>query len=169
MLQNHTPAELFKNLFFIAVFAGIGEELFFRGILQRMFIRLTKNPWMGIILTAAIFSGIHFQFYGFFPRLLLGVLLGAIYWYSSSLWVAILVHFLYDAAIIVLVYFNPQLLQNSEATLIQGQDVQLLIGALISLAVTIVVLRTMQKKSLASYDAIYDDDFPKKDDNNLSF
>jgi membrane protease YdiL (CAAX protease family) len=165
MLQNHTPAELFKNLVFIALFAGIGEELFFRGILQRMFIRLTKNPWVGIIVTAIIFSGIHFQFYGFFPRLLLGILLGAIYWYSGSLWVAILAHFLYDAAIIILVYYNPEMLHNAEATLIKGQDTQLLIGALISLGVTLLILRQMQKKSMTNYDEIYNDDFPKKEDN----
>jgi membrane protease YdiL (CAAX protease family) len=120
MLQKRNPVELLKNLLFISVFAGIGEELFFRGILQRLLIRVTKNPWMGIILTAAIFSGIHFQFYGFLPRLLLGVLLGAIYWYSGSLWVAILAHFLYDAAIILLVYFNPQMLENPDATLLPG-------------------------------------------------
>ena len=100
MLEKRTPGELFKNLIFISLFAGIGEELFFRGILQRLFIRMTQNPWMGIVLTAAIFSGIHFQFYGFFPRFLLGILLGAIYWYSGSLWTAILAHFLYDAAVV---------------------------------------------------------------------
>ncbi|MDQ3277351.1 MAG: CPBP family intramembrane metalloprotease, partial [Bacteroidota bacterium] len=118
MLRDRTPAELIKNLVFISLFAGVGEELFFRGILQRIFIRMTQNPWMGIVLTAAIFSGIHFQFYGFFPRFLLGILLGAIFWYSGSLWTAILAHFLYDAVIILVVYFNPQLLNNPEATII---------------------------------------------------
>jgi membrane protease YdiL (CAAX protease family) len=165
MLQERTPVELAKNLVFIALFAGIGEELFFRGILQRMFIRLTRNPWMGIILTAAIFSGIHFQFYGFFPRLFLGVLLGAIYWYSGSLWVAILAHFLYDAAVIVLVYFNPHMLENAEATLIKGQEFGLLIGAMISLAITFVILHQMQKRSVATYEAVYNDDFPAQKDN----
>ena len=168
MLKKRSTGELMKNLVFISLFAGIGEELFFRGILQRMFIRMTHNPWMGIILTAAIFSGIHFQFYGFFPRLFLGVLLGAIYWYSGSLWVAILAHFLYDAAVIVLVYFNPQLLENTEATLIKGQDFQLLIGAMISLAITFAILQQMQKRSVTSYEEIYNDDFPKQKD-DLSF
>src|SRR4051812_18773258 len=103
MLKERTPAELAKNLLFILLFAGGGEELVFRGILQRMVIQKTQNQWMGFVLPAAFFSGIHFHFYGFFPRLFLGILLGAIYWYSGSLWVAILAHFLYDAAIIVVV------------------------------------------------------------------
>ncbi len=164
MLKVHTPVELFKNLIFISLFAGIGEELFFRGILQRMFIRLTKNSWMGIVLTAAIFSGIHFQFYGFFPRLFLGILLGAIYWYSGSLWIAIVAHFLYDATVIVAIYFNPKMLDNPEASILKGQEVQLLIMGIISLVLTIFLLRQMEKKSLSSYEAIYNDDFPKKDD-----
>ena len=164
MLKERTPVELVKNLVFIALFAGIGEELFFRGILQRMFIRATKSPWAGIVITAIIFSGIHFQFYGFFPRMFLGVLLGAIYWYSGSLWVAMLAHFLYDAAVIVLIYFNPQMLENAEASLIKGQQMQLLIGAVISLALTFVILRRMQKQSVNSYEAVYNNDLPKKDD-----
>lgn len=164
MLEKHTPAELFKNLVFISLFAGIGEELFFRGILQRIFIRLTKNPWMGIVLTAAIFSGIHFQFYGFFPRFLLGILLGAIYWYSGSLWTAILAHFLYDASVIVFLYFNPHMLNSADATIIKGQEIQLLTGALISLALTLLLLRQLQKRSVASFEAVYKDDFPDPKD-----
>ena len=163
MLQERSVTELIKNLIFISLFAGIGEDLFFRGILQRIFIRMTQNPWMGIVLTAAIFSGIHFQFYGFFPRFLLGILLGAIYWYSGSLWTAILAHFLYDAAMIVVVYFNPEMLANSEATLIHGKMLQLLVGALVSLLLTIVLLKYMKKKSKTQYQEIYKDDFVKPD------
>jgi membrane protease YdiL (CAAX protease family) len=163
MLRERSVGELIKNLVFISLFAGIGEELFFRGILQRIFIRMTQNPWMGIVLTAAIFSGIHFQFYGFFPRFLLGILLGAIYWYSGSLWTAILAHFLYDAVIILVVYFNPQLLANPEATIIQGQTVQLLIGAVVSLGLTLLLLRYMKRRSKTSYQEVYKDDFSKPD------
>ena len=59
MLKKNSIPDLLMNLFFIAVFAGVGEELFFRGILQRLFIRIFKNPWVGIIVTAIIFSAIH--------------------------------------------------------------------------------------------------------------
>lgn len=164
MLRERTPAQLIRNLVFISLFAGIGEELFFRGVLQRMLIRLTKNPWMGIILTATIFSAFHFQFYGFFPRLFLGVLLGAIYWFSGSLWVAMFAHFLYDASVIVYLYFHPEQLQTPDAALIQGQEFQLLIGAMISLALTFAILYRMQKRSVTNYEAVYNDDFPKQKD-----
>jgi hypothetical protein len=159
MLQKHTPDELVKNLIFISLFAGIGEELFFRGILQRIFIRMTKNPWMGIVLTAAIFSGIHMQFYGFFPRFLLGILLGAIYWYSGSILTAMLAHFLYDASVIVFLYLNPQLLNDADASMIKGQGLQLLAGAVVSLALTVFVLLQMKKKSVVRYEKVFKDDY----------
>lgn len=168
MLQQHTVTELIKNLVFISLFAGIGEELFFRGVLQRIFIRWTQNPWMGIVLTAAIFSGIHFQFYGFFPRFLLGILLGAIYWYSGSLLTAMLAHFLYDASVIVFLYLNPDLINSTDASVIKGQGLQLASGALISLALTVVLLRRMQKGSAVRYEEVYKDDLPQQN-NPFSF
>ena len=163
MFREQTTTELLLNLLCIAVFAGVGEELFFRGVLQRLLIKTTRNAWVGILLTAIIFSGFHMQFYGFLPRLFLGALLGAIYWYSGSLWVAILVHFLYDAVGVTLIHFNPHMLQNANETIIKGEW-QLLIGAMISLALTFAILQQMQKRSVASYEAVYNDELPKETD-----
>ena len=160
MLARHTPGELITNLIFISVFAGVGEEIFFRGVLQRIFIRVFRNPWMGIVLTAAIFSAFHFQFFGFFPRLALGIVLGAIYWYSGSLWTAILAHFIYDAFIIVLIYLNPSLIKNPEQSLMNPHT--LLPVAIASLSLTIFMLWVMKKNSTASYEEVYKDDKPSE-------
>lgn len=163
LFRDQTTSSLILNLICIAVFAGVGEELFFRGILQRLLIKTTRNAWVGILLTAIIFSLFHMQFYGFLPRLFLGALLGAIYWYSGSLWVAILVHFLYDAVGVTLIHYNPQMLQNANETIIKGEW-QLLVGAMISLALTFAILQQMQKRSVASYEAVYNDELPKQTD-----
>ena len=160
MLAKHTPGELITNLIFISLFAGVGEELFFRGVLQRMFIRAFKNPWMGIVLTAAIFSAFHFQFFGFFPRLALGIVLGTIYWYSGSLWPAIIAHFIYDGFIIVLVYFNPSMIKNPDQTLMNPST--LLPLALGSVALTILLLWLMRKYSSTSYTQVYKNDKPSE-------
>ena len=161
MLSRHSVYELAANLIFIAVFAGVGEELFFRGVLQRIFIRMFKDPWAGIVLTAALFSAFHFQFFGFFPRLALGVLLGAMYWYSGSLWLPIIVHFLYDALVLVVIYLNPKYLENPEQPLInQANQV---IGAVISVGLVVLILWYMKKKSQASYRETYHNDQMPKD------
>ena len=51
---------------------AIGEELLFRGAVQRLFLRWVRNPHVAIWVTGTLFSFIHFQFYGFLPRMVLG-------------------------------------------------------------------------------------------------
>ena len=162
MFRKRTPTELFLNLVFISLFAGIGEELFFRGVLQRLFIKITRSPWAGIIITAIIFSAIHLQFFGFFPRFFLGILLGALYWFSGSLWTAMLAHFVYDALIIVLAYFKPELVKDTNATIVNPS--QLAVTALISAALTFLILWQIVKKSKSQYAAVYKNDHPSEDE-----
>jgi uncharacterized protein len=78
LLQQRSVSNLLLNIVMVAGFAGIGEELFFRGVLQRLFIWGFKNVWVGIILAAFLFSAIHLQFNCFFPRFVLGLFVGAI-------------------------------------------------------------------------------------------
>ncbi len=82
------------NMLMIAIIPALGEEFTFRGIFQPLFIRWTKNIHVGIFLTGFIFSFFHFQFFGFFPRWLLGVLFGYLYYWSGTIWVPVLAHFI---------------------------------------------------------------------------
>lgn len=166
MLGRRSTSELVMNIIFISLFAGIGEELFFRGVLQRLFIKATKNPWIGIIITAFFFSAMHLQFFGFIPRFLMGILLGTVYWYSGSLIVTMAAHFFYDALIIVLAYFNPQMLENNEATIFDGSSV--LVTAFISAVLVGLMIWFMKKNSTITYEDVYrNDEIPKHQD--LSF
>lgn len=160
LLSRRTIPDLLFNLLFIAGLAAVGEELLFRGMAQRILIRWFRSPWAGIIVTAILFSALHVQFYGFLPRFVLGVLLGALYWYSGSLWTAMLAHFVYDALLIVLVYFNPAMM-NDEAT----PEVKNLVAAtIISLAAIVGLLIWMRKNTKAKYPDDYADDaIPLKD------
>ncbi|WP_316799150.1 CPBP family intramembrane glutamic endopeptidase [Pedobacter frigidisoli] len=85
------------NLIMIAVLPAIGEELMFRGGIQRSLSKAFKSPHVAIWLTAIIFSAIHVQFYGFVPRMLLGAGFGYLYYFSGNLWYAIVAHFLNNA------------------------------------------------------------------------
>jgi len=98
--------EFLAGLLVIGLVAGIGEEYLFRGILQPKLHRYTGNPHAGIWLAAIIFSAIHFQFYGFLPRMMLGALFGYLYYYSGSLVYPILAHILNNAFTVVAVYLN---------------------------------------------------------------
>ena len=97
LLQMEGLAELGANLILIALIAGVGEELVFRGVLQQQLMRRIANPWVALALSAAIFSAIHLQFEGFLARWLLGMVLGWLYWRNRNLWIPIAAHSFYNA------------------------------------------------------------------------
>ena len=96
--------DLISNLLTFAVLAGICEEFFFQGALQPLLTRWTNNPHLGILITALIFSALHFQFYGFIPRFMLGLYLGYLFFWSRSLWLPILAHVLHNALSLLVDY-----------------------------------------------------------------
>ena len=101
-------SELLAGILVIGVFAGVGEELFFRGLIQPKMQGYLQSPHWGIWVTAIIFSAIHVQFYGFLPRLFLGALFGYLYHYTGSLFYPILGHILNNALTLLLVYAANQ-------------------------------------------------------------
>ena len=84
-------------LFSVAALPAVFEELAFRGVLQPLMIRVTGHAWIGIVLASVIFSAIHFQFYGFLPRVLLGMLFGWLAYRSGSLIPGMAAHFVNNA------------------------------------------------------------------------
>ncbi|MBL7808833.1 MAG: CPBP family intramembrane metalloprotease [Saprospiraceae bacterium] len=93
LLQMEHIGELLANLTLIAVLPALGEELVFRGVIQQQLMRRIQNPWTAILLASVIFSAAHMQFEGFIPRMLLGFILGWLYWQTRNFWVPVLCHF----------------------------------------------------------------------------
>jgi uncharacterized protein len=145
--------ELILSMLIIGVFASVGEELFFRGVLQRILIQWTKNPWVGILVTACFFSAIHLQFVGFLPRVGLGILLGALYWYSGSLWPGILFHFVYNSLGVIMAYNNPKTLQQE--SLIGTSMVQTIILGVLSMIAVVYMVTLMKRKSTTRFEKVY--------------
>jgi uncharacterized protein len=121
----------------IAILPAIGEELVFRGMIQNDFYRATGNPHVAIWVAAIIFSAIHFQFFGFLPRLLLGALFGYIYYWSGSLWLAVLAHFVNNGFTIVGLYLYQRKIIDLDVESTQSVPWQ---GVLTSAVLTIVLL-----------------------------
>lgn len=88
---------LLLNIFVMCVIPAVGEELLFRGTLQQIFQKWIKNPHWAIWITAFIFSAIHFQISGFIPRMLIGAYLGYLFYWSGSLWLPIVAHFMHNS------------------------------------------------------------------------
>lgn len=104
LMADHSPDVVIANFIVIAVAAGITEEFFFRGSLQQLVKKICHNRHVTVWITAFIFSFIHFQFYGFVPRMLLGALLGYIFLWSGNLWIPVIVHILNNALSVALYY-----------------------------------------------------------------
>lgn len=108
LLTMNTTGALLVNLFMLAVIPAIGEELIFRGCLQRLFHKLSNNYHIAIWVTAITFSAIHMQFFGFIPRMLLGAMFGYLLVWSNSLWLPILAHFINNATAVITAFVYQQ-------------------------------------------------------------
>ena len=91
-LSGTSYLDLFVNIVVMAVTPAICEELLFRGVIQNQLEKWFKNAHVAVWVAAIIFSAIHFQFYGFFPRMILGAALGYLLVYGKSLWLPIVAH-----------------------------------------------------------------------------
>lgn len=105
MLNVSTLGALLFNVFLVAVVPALGEELFFRGTIQRL-LSDWKGELFAIWITAFVFSAIHMQFYGFLPRMLLGAFLGYLLLWSGSLWLPIIAHFVNNSVAVVFYYLK---------------------------------------------------------------
>ncbi len=114
-LKSETITDLAVNLLMIAILPAVGEEFLFRGVLQKLFISWTRNTHAGVILAAFTFSFIHFQFYGFIPRFLLGLYFGYLLVWSSSIWVPVTGHLINNG--IAVVYYRYTLQPMGETAM----------------------------------------------------
>ena len=113
-LHTLTIKGFILNIIMICVLPSLGEELLFRGIFQQLFIEWTKNIHIGILLGAFFFSFIHFQFFGFLPRLLLGIYFGYLFAWSGTIWLPIIAHFTNNAFAVVYYYISGSNTGHSE-------------------------------------------------------
>jgi len=93
ILDTKNITTIVFNILIICVMAGISEEFMFRGLLQKCFSKVIINPHVLIWTIAILFSAIHFQFYGFITRMLLGAWLGYLMYYTKTIWIPVLAHF----------------------------------------------------------------------------
>lgn len=132
-LAGTSYIDLLVNVVVMAITPAICEELLFRGVLQNHLAKWFKNVHVAVWVSAIIFSAIHFQFYGFFPRMILGAALGYLLVYGKSLWLPIAAHCFNNFMAVVAAWsLNKfEVIQNVEAatpTYTTSEDYIFLIG-----------------------------------------
>lgn len=76
------------------VLAPFLEELFFRGVILKGLLNNKKiNPWVAILISAALFGIVHFNPWQLVGAFFLGFLLGWVYYKTGTLFNTIFLHF----------------------------------------------------------------------------
>jgi len=141
----HSVGEFIFSLIVMALFPALFEETLFRGSLQQILVAWFKKPTAAIIITSIIFSAVHFSYYGFLPRFALGMVLGFIFYYSKSIWLNMVLHFLNNAFAISYMYYlyvNGKPVRDAV-----DESAPIWIG-LPALVVIVLLLRNLQQISL---------------------
>lgn len=155
LLSGTSIQDLFIHLLIFALLPALGEELLFRGVIMRFSYNNSKNIHLAIILSAAIFGIAHGSAYNFFPIMLMGIVLGYIYYLTGSLWLSILAHFLNNAlSTLSLFYHNKQSIAQQASNLEQFPWYVLIVCAAV-----FVLLFSLLRKNATPLPADWADDF----------
>ncbi|OQP67957.1 CPBP family intramembrane glutamic endopeptidase [Niastella populi] len=149
-LKLRGPLDIVINVFIIALLPAVCEELFFRSGLQRIIIQITRNPWAGIVLTSVLFSALHMQFMGFLPRMFLGIVLGAFYWFSGSIYTSMIAHFVNNAVQVIGASYAPKYIEKNPETPV--------LAAIVSGITVWAILWYFQKQSTVTWSKVYNTD-----------
>lgn len=133
----------------IALIPAVGEEIFFRGLLMRLFTEKLGNIHNAIAITAAIFALCHFSLTNFFYYFILAVVLGYTYYWGRSLLFPILIHLINNTNVLW-GYFRvgayPQLKNELPIDDINGESVTLM--SYITIAIILAVFYFNYKRYL---------------------
>ncbi len=160
LIKINSFSKYIISIVLIGILPAVFEEIMFRGVLQNVLTKWFKGPWPAILLTAFVFSIIHMSFYGFFVRFALGIILGLVFYYSGSLWLAIIFHFLYNGLQVTALYFL-QMGENPSVKDVEG-NFPLWAGALALIALIYALKRfkdiSWKEQDLFEYKEVDDPD-----------
>ena len=135
------------NLVMIGGLAAVGEELIFRGILVRLFKEWTGNIHLAVFIPALLFSALHLQFYGFFGRMALGMVLGYLFVFSGSLWVPILVHFFNNSMAVILSFmFKRGVISTDLESFGESNNAVVIAGSFILVVLVLIMISYHEMK-----------------------
>lgn len=132
-----------SGVLIIGVLTAFSEEMFFRGGVQGIFTHGNAKPAVAVWLSAILFSTMHFQFFGFFPRLLMGVFFGYLLIWTRSLWVPVFAHALNNSMVVIIASFTGQTSGNisDESTEIIFGDPVIVISSVVLTSLLFILYR----------------------------
>lgn len=136
ILETQGFIPVLMGVLIIGVLTGFSEELFFRGGLQGILTRGSIGIGVSVWVTAIIFSAMHFQFFGFLPRLIMGVFFGYLLVWTKSIWVPVFAHILNNSIVVITAAINGNqsinMGQAAESILSTGNSVVVIASVLLT-------------------------------------
>jgi membrane protease YdiL (CAAX protease family) len=144
-LDVNTYGGLIINIVIIALLASLGEELLFRGVVLRILYDGIRNVHLAVIVSAILFSALHMQFYGFLPRMVLGIIFGYLFLWTGSLWIPIILHFVFNSITVVAVFlFNKGIISTDVENLGSSGNSFIIIGSFIVSVLVLVLINKLR-------------------------
>lgn len=147
LMGGNSVGSLIISILIIGIFTGLSEELFFRGAMQKLFLSSTRNHHVAIWITAIIFSVMHFQFYGFVPRVLLGAFFGYLVYWSGSIWISVIVHAANNTFVVITRWLFNNSIIATDPNQIESTETPHLILITLSVALTAIALAAIYFQS----------------------
>ncbi len=144
MVTMKTMGDYLLSIVVMAIAPAIFEEMLFRGALQQIFVGWMKSSFWGILLASVLFSAIHFSFFGFLPRVALGMVLGYVFFYSKNLWLNIFIHFLYNGIIVTQLFVATK--QGKQIDKVMDESMPIWLGLIAVLGI-FVLMRLFKQES----------------------
>lgn len=126
LLVMQSPWEMLFSLLVMAAVPAIGEEMVFRGFVQRLLGKWLGKPYVAILITSLIFGLVHFQVQRLLAIILMGIVLGLLFYWTRSLWVSIAAHFLFNGSQVVLAYFSQDKIEQMAAA--EGETIPIAVS-----------------------------------------
>ena len=144
MAAMHSFTDYLIALLVMAFCPALFEEVLFRGGFQQIFVGWTKNVFLGVLITSILFSAIHFSFFGFLPRVGLGMVLGYVFYFGKNIWLNILMHFFYNGMIVTQLYLASIRGKNIEKTIDENMPIW---WGLLAIFAVVYLLQALKKET----------------------
>lgn len=148
-LQMPSIIDLLINLIVIAFAAAFTEELFFRGVVQKTF-GFAMNHHVAIWITAILFSALHAQYFGFIPRMVLGAVLGYLFYFTNNLWIPIFAHFVNNGMAVIMAYLIQHDVISEDIEKIGSTSSEMILAVISGIVVVgfLIVIKKMNRSKL---------------------
>jgi uncharacterized protein len=139
--KSDTFLGVMTSILVMAIIPGVGEELLFRGIFQKILCEHI-NPFLAIAVSSFIFAALHLDPEGIGAKWVIGASLGLIYYFTKNIWVPIIIHVMNNATILILLN-----LSNNDQSAKEDVGFQGAIAGLVFIPMVIFFIKNLKQYS----------------------